>query len=168
MRRAGLDQDELVESLVPDPSDVAELKMLFGWLGRSAREGCWRLYLSPELDHYVEVREDDVLHARRLMETESPTGGTILWARRNAPLREIRTGSVQAQASFLAGDIMAILKQADAQARFDLSAAPPQLAATTPFCFTVAVTAGVIIGVGISKIGGSCKKIRSKVFPSQC
>ncbi len=64
-----LSQDALVEALVPDPGSLADVVMLHGYLGKSAVEGSWRLYLTPDLDEYVEIPEDKILHHRRLSRT---------------------------------------------------------------------------------------------------
>jgi hypothetical protein len=56
--------DPLVEKLVPDPCQPSTPTVaLLGLLGRSSREGYWRLYFSSGLKRYAEFKEEDVLHS---------------------------------------------------------------------------------------------------------
>ena len=102
-----MNEDEVVQHLVPDPSAVPEVKILSGFLGKSSRDGHWRLYLTPELSEYIEIPEEAVLRSQKLDNEQSPLGGTILWINRNAELVHTRTKSVAAQAEFLQGSITA-------------------------------------------------------------
>lgn len=99
--RPELSQDALVEALVPDPDHLAEVIMLHGYLGKSAVEGSWRLYLTPALDEYVEIPEDKILHHRRLAEDR----GTMVWVPRGLALQHKQIRSEEVQAEFLAGPI---------------------------------------------------------------
>ena len=101
-----LKQDALVEKLVVDPSKTPEVKVLFGFLGRSPEAGTWRLYLTPQLDSYVEFSAEDMVHTQQLAAAQSPLGGTAVWLKRGATLKHTRTGTRQAQAEFVRGDIM--------------------------------------------------------------
>ena len=100
-----LNEDELIKNLVPDPSQVPDARMLFGFLGKSSREGYRRLYLTPELNEYVEFQEEDVLHTLSFATPENPLGGKVVWVKREANLFHTRTASREAQADFLRGDI---------------------------------------------------------------
>jgi hypothetical protein len=100
-----LKQDEVIARLVPDPADPPHVIRLAGYLGKSARRGFWRLYLTLELSDYVEVAEDDIVHSQALASQEHPLGGTAVWIRSDATLQHVRTESRQAQAEFLQGDI---------------------------------------------------------------
>ncbi len=99
--RPELSQDALVEALVPDPDRLADVIMLHGYLGKSAVEGTWRLYLTPALDEYVEIPGDKILHHRRLSEDR----GTMVWVRRGLALQHRQVRSEEVQAEFLAGPI---------------------------------------------------------------
>jgi hypothetical protein len=105
--REGMNEDELIKNLVPDPSQVLDVRMLSGFLGRSSRQGYWRLYLTLELNEYIEFPEGDVVHHQRLNTEQSPLGGTILWVRREANLQHTRTVSRETHAEFLHGGITA-------------------------------------------------------------
>jgi hypothetical protein len=110
----GLAADPLVENLAPDPSEVPSRRIpatvLEGLLSRSDRDGYRRLYFTEELDAYVEIREEDVLHREPIAKERPPFEGlesTKLWVKRNAQITHTRIGSpAQVQAWFLvAGDI---------------------------------------------------------------
>jgi hypothetical protein len=97
-------EDEVVARLVSDPRTPANCIALYGLVGRSEDPASVRLYGSPQLDSYFEIRKDDVLDRQQVPEGRlfrtSPT--TILWVRRDAPLgvrwrdaQEIRAGLLQ-------------------------------------------------------------------------
>jgi hypothetical protein len=102
-----LKPDALTERLVPDASQIPDVRVLGGFLGKSTREGYWRLYLTPTLNEYVEFAEDDVVHSHTLESDESQLGGTVIWVRREANLQHTRSASREAQADFLQGVIAA-------------------------------------------------------------
>jgi hypothetical protein len=110
-----LQQDPLIEGLVPDPGQLEPLTLLFGYLGKSSREGYWRLYLNVRLSEYVEFSESDVHHAQPLSPEESSLGGTRVWVKQGTRLQHTRVDSREVQAEFLQGDIAT---------RFMRSAAP--------------------------------------------
>jgi hypothetical protein len=102
-----LAQDPLVERLVPDPSSHRSFTMLRGFLGKSGREGFWRLYLTPELDQYVEFAEGDVEHTQEATAEQAPFGGSYVWLRAGAPVTHAQVSTRQMQAEFLRGGITA-------------------------------------------------------------
>src|SRR6266404_8039273 len=102
----GLKEDEVIARLVPDPAVPADVIRMTGYLGKSVRRGYWRLYRTLELNNYLEIAEDDIVHSQSLASQEdSSRGGTLLWVRRDAILHHTRTESRQAQAELLKGDI---------------------------------------------------------------
>jgi hypothetical protein len=100
-----LRQDALVENLVPDPSQYQSVTVLAGFLGKSTRVGYWRLYLTSQLNEYVEFREEDVVHTQPIPPEQSPLGGTLIWLRRDATVHHTHITSRQVQAEFLQGHI---------------------------------------------------------------
>lgn len=104
-RQPELSQDALVEALVPDPARLPDVVMLQGYLGKSGVEGTWRLYFTPDLDDYVEIPADKVLHTHRLPEDR----GTMVWVPRGLVLEHKQIRSEDVQAEFLAGPITARL-----------------------------------------------------------
>lgn len=101
-----LREDELVSKLVPDPTQQAGVVVLSGFLGRSPREGFQRLYTSPQLDAFVEIPADAIVHRLTLTPDQSAYGGTTVWLRAGTQVTYTRTTSTQLQAEFLQGPIM--------------------------------------------------------------
>ena len=138
--------------LVPDPTQVPELKILFGFLGKSPRDGYWRLYPTAELNVYDEFSAEDVVHYQRLNATQSPLGGTFVWLNRDAKVQHTQTGTRQAQAGFLQGEIIAeLFRKQNAAGTFDLTGRIPPVAITPATPWIIAVEA-VVIGIEISYI----------------
>ena len=100
-----LKQDRLVENLIPNPSDPRPTIQLTGWLGKSSKEGCWRLYLTPQLSEYVQFLDTAVVHSQPVPEDQSPLGGTMIWLDASTPLEYTQIVQRQVQADFLSGGI---------------------------------------------------------------
>jgi hypothetical protein len=103
--------DQLVDSLVPDPSQPPTPTVsLLGLLGRSAKEGYWRLYFSTKLNRYAEFKEEDVLHSVKVPRALPPFLGmeaTRVWIRADAEIEYTRTESRKVRASGLQGSLAA-------------------------------------------------------------
>jgi len=101
--------DQLVDNLVPDPSQPPTPSVsLLGLLGRSAKEGYWRLYFSSKLNRYAEFKEEDVLHSVKVPRALPPFLGmeaTRVWIRAEAEIEYTRTESRRVQAKSLQGDL---------------------------------------------------------------
>lgn len=68
-----LSQDEYVSRLRPDPSAPPVPTLSFdGFLGDSDREGRRRLYLTKDLDYYVEFGPDDVVEVQSVPADSRP------------------------------------------------------------------------------------------------
>jgi hypothetical protein len=105
-KQPALKEEEIVRSLVPDPAQPPDVRVLVGFLGKSAQERSWRLYVTPNFSEYVEFAEADVVHSRTLQTGPStPLGGTVVWLKRGANVMRVRTTSREAQADFLQGSI---------------------------------------------------------------
>lgn len=102
-KSSGLKQDPVVEKLVRDPSRPGA-RLVSGYVGKSDREGRWRIYLNLEFSEYLEVSKEDVLHSERLAE-ETSASGTWVWVKEDARVEHVRTRPKQARAEFLRGDI---------------------------------------------------------------
>ena len=158
LHRGTLKEDNLIESLVPEPSALSAVRLLSGWLGKSPRNTCWRLYLTPTLDHYLEFDEEQVVHTHRLTAPEIPLGGTMIWLEREARVSETRTTPRETQASFLQGDLIGILNDPQASSALDLTLNPRVLLTTTPclvgasakFCIAAGLAVGAVAGVYLS------------------
>jgi hypothetical protein len=108
-RRGGarLKQDRLVDSLVPEPQSHQPSVMLTGFVGKASGDKMWRLYMSAQMDEYVEFPEAALLHSEAVPERDDPLGGTTVWLRPDTPLQHTRVTSRQVQAGFLQGEITA-------------------------------------------------------------
>ena len=101
-------QDKIVEILVPDPKHIPDLAVKLGYLGESDLDGYCRLYLTPELNEYIEILKDDVQYSQKINSESASLGTTILWINQNAKLKHTKTISKQqAQQEFLQGPITA-------------------------------------------------------------
>jgi len=100
-----LKPDPLLERLLPDASQTPDVRVLVGLLGKSTRDGHWRLYLTLTLNEYVEFAEDDVVHSHTFERDESQLGGTAIWLKREANTHHTKSVSREAQADFLHGAI---------------------------------------------------------------
>lgn len=99
--------DQIVERLVPDPTNIPDVRVLAGFLGKTNRKNHWRLYLTTNLTNYVEFDQDDVVHSEQLEGDEYPLGGTVIWINRDANLQHMQLTSREAQADFLQGRMRA-------------------------------------------------------------
>jgi hypothetical protein len=102
---------QLVDSPVPDPfQPLTPTVSLLRLLGRSAKEGYWRLYFSTELNRYAEFKEEDVLHSVKVPRTLPPFLGmeaTRVWLRADAEIEYTRTESRKVRATGLQGGLTA-------------------------------------------------------------
>jgi hypothetical protein len=90
---------------VPDPSQPpTPTEALARLLGRSPREGHWRLYFSTELNRYAEFSEEAVLHSEKIPRERPPFAGseaTKVWIGQRAEAEYTRTQSRRVQAEVL-------------------------------------------------------------------
>lgn len=114
-----LEQDEVVQELVPNAAELPDAKMFVGLLGTGAEEGYWRLYFSTDLKDYVEIRDEDILLTKSLKTVENPLGGTAVWIRSEADLQVKRRSTAETGgADFLTGRITARFLQGAAPGGF--------------------------------------------------
>jgi hypothetical protein len=162
-RPADFAEDELVTRLIPDPSAPPDVRLMSGWLGKSSRPGYWRLYLTPKLSRYLEFEERAIRHHQRLTSADAPLGGTLVWVDRDASVLETQTSPRETQATFLDGEVMAMLRDPQVAPFLDLTAIPGGVQATTVLCFTVGLAFGGAAMIWVSKAGGTCAKLRSYI-----
>ena len=85
----------LIKSLVPDPSQVPELRLVRGWVGVSTSDSLWRIYTHLSLSEYFDVERDQVHYAEApLAETEP----AYIWLVADANVRWTRIGDIGAYA----------------------------------------------------------------------
>lgn len=100
-----LTEDPLIANLVPDPAEIPDVRMYVGMLGKSSRPGYWRLYTSPQLTEFLEIREEDIVHAEQMEAAQALLRGTAAWIKADARLVRTQMGATQVQTDFLSGDI---------------------------------------------------------------
>jgi hypothetical protein len=89
---------------VLDAAGGAEVRAFFGFM-RRADGRTWRLYLTLDLDDYIEMDESQILHSVSFEGSQFPLGGSLVWVRRTAKLKRVALQSTEAQADFLRGQI---------------------------------------------------------------
>ena len=104
-RNFNLVQEPFIEILVPDPASLPDVILLAGFVGKSNRAGYFRLYLTPQLNEYLEILQTDVVHQQTIPPTSNPLGGTLIWVKREAQLTHTKVATAQAQSQFLQGSI---------------------------------------------------------------
>lgn len=102
--RPEIEADALVERLIPDPGKPAA-QLLSGYLGKSDRDGVWRIYLNLEFTEYLEIAEEDILHVEKLGRGDASQAGAWIWVKRDATVEHVRPERRGAQAEFLGGEI---------------------------------------------------------------
>lgn len=73
---------KIVEALVPNPSEVPDVRAFVGMLGRSNRPNHSRLYLTIDLCDYLEVADEDIMVSIDIK--SSALGANVVWIKRDA------------------------------------------------------------------------------------
>ena len=146
---------------------------MVGFLGKSARAGYWRLYLTQKLNDYIEFHEDDVVHSQSLATERNPLGGTVIWVKRDAKLLRTRTTTVQAQAEFFRGDIMSrFLVQSRRRASLGFARFMPQAGPTagcsSPIDCTGLCTVGLDCPGNTGEFDPNCNNQGTGAFDPNC
>jgi hypothetical protein len=97
--------DDFTENLVKDPDNPPNLIVLSGFVGRSTRKGYVRLYLTPELNDYIEIPEEKIHHQEQVQKVQNSLGGSQLWIERETTIVRKKVESRTMQADFLQGEI---------------------------------------------------------------
>lgn len=99
----GLETHPLVNSLIPDPAQHnAGFTVVSGYLGKGTDDDTARLYTSPSLDEFIEIKKSDIA-ANKPSDTDG--GPTTLWLHPGTTVRHTRITSRQVQAEMLGGDL---------------------------------------------------------------
>lgn len=84
MPEDGLQPDELIEQLVPDPGEPPMVVGLDGYVGRSDREGFVRLYRDLSVSYWLEIPENAVYFARTVDVAGKFQRMSVVWIHRDA------------------------------------------------------------------------------------
>jgi hypothetical protein len=104
-KSGGPKQDPLVDQLSPEPDSAGPFVLLYGFVGKSPQDGNFRLYSTPKLDEFAEIRSEDVHHSEPLTPAESALGGSRVWLKPGSVFKHTVVTSRQVQADFLGGAI---------------------------------------------------------------
>jgi hypothetical protein len=78
--RVQLHQDAMVDLVMPEPGAPANIIQIQGHVGKSGKEGVWRVY-SKDLRTYVDIKAEDIVHAQQPNPDQDPSILTKLWVR---------------------------------------------------------------------------------------
>jgi hypothetical protein len=96
---------DFVARIVKDPKQPPATIMLTGFVGASSEEGHTRLYFDANLNSYVEIPDDAILHTQAIG-AEGGLGGSYVWIKQDAELTYGPAGSQRPKGKFLEGPIM--------------------------------------------------------------
>lgn len=96
-------KENFISKIVKDPANPPKTILLRGYLGDSSEAGHTRLYLDAQLNSYVEVPDDAILHEEELPGT--PQGETYVWIKQDAQVIHGEAGPQRRKASFFEGPI---------------------------------------------------------------
>ncbi len=82
--------NEVVEALVADPAQPPNLRALVGLLGRSAKKGHTRLYVTMDLCDYLDIPDEAIVHSVATDTRSSPLGANVVWIDRDSKILRTR------------------------------------------------------------------------------
>jgi hypothetical protein len=130
--RKDIKPDDIVARLIPDPANPRVTRLTGLYLGNSAQEEYWRLYLTNAFNHYLEFRKEDTLDAER-----PPNGGVIVGLKQGAKIEETLTAAVPER--FLRGEFQGRLGEA-----VNIDALRPMLRLAAQGCGGIACTSALM------------------------
>ena len=99
-------KSNFISKIVKDPANPPKTVLLRGYLGDSSEAGHTRLYLDAQLNSYMEVPDDAILHEEELPGT--PQGESYVWIKQDAQLIHGEAGPQRTKATFFEGPIGAV------------------------------------------------------------
>lgn len=113
--RATAQINSFVEELLPKLQHEKLWAMsVAGYLATSPDDlTLWRLYLTKDLDEWVEFADEDVVHFKE--HEGDPLGRMTVWLRPDTPVDHILPDDFDSAAAFLTGDISALIPAAAAE-----------------------------------------------------
>jgi hypothetical protein len=115
--KEGLKQHPLLDKLAATPSNLSaqavataapqtpSVRAVTGYLAKDPQEGQWRLFLTPDFDQFLTIREEDIVGSQLLATDANPMGPNVVWIKSDANLQHTKTESRQVQAQFLNGSL---------------------------------------------------------------
>ncbi|HVR41697.1 MAG TPA: hypothetical protein VMU84_21550 [Thermoanaerobaculia bacterium] len=121
---------DFVSKIVSDAKNPPEVRVLEGWLGASGSDGYTRLYTNIELNAWIDIPSDAVLHTEEVPDS-LPAGAVLVWVKADAVLKP--GGSAFSKAlPFLQGELAKAAPQAAAAAPAPQPGLPPRFCVTYP------------------------------------
>ena len=93
------ENDRLHSPDSPDPTRAHNVVCIAGLVGGSSRQGVFRLYTTPDMREFFEIREDQVRKYRTLDKSESPLGGSLLWVDADEQLLRVSSEVISANSA---------------------------------------------------------------------
>jgi hypothetical protein len=97
------DDDDFVSKVVKDPANPPDALLLSGYKGDSPEAGHTRLYLNPELNDYVDIPDDAILHTAQMPPEQGALRGIYIWIKRDAEVVHAPVLVAKRRATFLEG-----------------------------------------------------------------
>jgi hypothetical protein len=101
MAKPKIVHDDFVSAVRPESKSDYPVIYLSGYINKSPKEGCIRLYTDPNLNNYVDILESEILHSVQNTKEEDPLGGSKLWVKSN----DVASKGGAVAGSFLAGNL---------------------------------------------------------------
>lgn len=125
-----------VDAVVKDPANPPKVKLVQGYLGKSASAGLVRIYTNVELSEHIDVPEAAVLHTLEV--PDDHFGAQYIWIDRDAEVTVRDTSRSELKTRFMAGPLAESAadsgaNQAAAQAAFAAAPSFVQICPTPSF-----------------------------------
>ena len=96
-------KENFVSKIVKDPANPPKTILLAGYLGEASEPGHTRLYFDAQLNSYVEIPNDAILHEEEMSST--PPGQSYVWIKQDAQVIHGEAGPQRTKSSFFEGPI---------------------------------------------------------------
>ena len=103
-------KETFVSKIVKDPANPPKTILLTGYLGDSSEPGHTRLYFDAQLNSYVDIPNDAILHEEEISST--PPGQTYVWIKQDAQVIHGEAAPQRTKSSFFEGPIAAAAARA--------------------------------------------------------
>jgi hypothetical protein len=99
------EQHDLVDEIIKDPNQIANITNFIGYRGKSNSEGVIRLYTSLEFNEYIEIKKEDIAAMRNVNDDVILFGGTAIFVDNTCEIKRVRIDTTKQQAMFLSGKV---------------------------------------------------------------
>lgn len=110
-----------VDSIVKDPSNPPQVKLVVGYIGKSTASDHTRIYANPELSEHIDVPQSSILHTQDV--PNDHLGAKYVWISKDADITRRDSNQTEMKAKFLSGPLTA---RAEATAGVPMGALPQQ------------------------------------------